>query len=113
MRGGARPNSGPKKGSKYRFDRELAARLETSGAVTPLDTLLAMMNDQNLDVMVRLRAATAAAPYVHKKKPVALEVAGRFEFLSPEEREQRRQLLLEEIRARAVRPPSDGEATNN
>jgi hypothetical protein len=45
--------------------------------------------------------AAAAAPYVHRRKPIALEVGGRFEFLSAEEIKARRQLLLEEIRKRA------------
>jgi hypothetical protein len=64
--------------------------------------LLAMMHDPKLDASIRVRAAAAAAPYVHRRKPQALEVSGKFEFLSEDERELRRRLLLDEIRARAA-----------
>jgi hypothetical protein len=105
-RGGARPNSGPKKGAKYRFNRELAERLKATGEVTPLDVMLAMMKDPDLPPEVRVRAAKGAAPYCHKRLPIALEVTGRFEFLSPEEREMRRNSLLEEIRLRRAHQSS-------
>lgn len=98
--GGARPNTGPKNGSKHKFDKELAKRLKDDGEVTPLDVMLAMMKDNGLEPMVRMRAAAAAAVYVHRKKPQALEISGKFEFLSPEERAMRRNLLIEEIRTR-------------
>ena len=105
------PRAGRPKGHKGKFNRELAARLQTNGELTPLDVLLCMMNDDDLDPDVRIRAAIGAAPYVRRRKPQSLEVAGKFEFLSPEEREQRRQLLLDEIRSKMVRDA--GEATNN
>ena len=99
-RGGARPNSGPKKGAKYRYNRELARRMEANAELTPLDCMIQIFRDPTAPTEVRVRAAVGAAPYVHRRKPVALEVTGKFEFLSPEERERRRILLLEEIRLR-------------
>lgn len=95
---GTCPN--PEGRGRERFRKELKARLEANGELTPLDVMLAIMRDPELDVMIRLRAATAAAPYVHRRKPQAFEVSGKFEFLSPEEREMRRELLLDEIRQR-------------
>jgi hypothetical protein len=100
MHGGPRPNSGRKKGSKARYNRELAERLKANGEVTPLDVMLAVMRDQTLSPEVRVMAAAKAAPYVHRRKPQALEVSGKFEFLTEDERELRRRLLLDEIRAR-------------
>ena len=95
------------------FHRWISHCMSAAGLkeLTPLDVLLCMMNDDDLDPDVRIRAAIGAAPYVRRRKPQSLEVAGKFEFLSPEEREQRRQLLLDEIRSKMVRDA--GEATNN
>lgn len=110
MRGGARPNSGKKQGSKHRFQRELDAKLKADGELTPLDVMLAMMQDKELPPEIRIRAAQGAAPFVHRRKPQALEITGKFEFLSPEEREMRRGLLLDEIRQRmanAGKTPGD------
>ena len=111
MRGGKRPN-GKKKGSKHRFQRELAERLKANGELTPLDVMLAIARDPDQPPEVRIRAAVGAAPYVHRRKPQAFEVSGRFEFLDAAEREARRQLLLDEIRARASRDVSSGTNTN-
>ncbi len=99
MRGGARPGAGKKKGSKHKYSRELAEKLNASGGLSPLDLFTCVANDTSISVEARIMAARAAAPYVHHRKPQALEITGKFEFLSPEERELRRQLLLEEIRS--------------
>lgn len=96
--GGPRPNSGRKKGSGPKYSKELADKLNAEGALTPLDLFTCVVNDTKMSIEARLLAARGAAPYVHKRKPQALEIGGKFEFLSPEERELRRQLLLEEIR---------------
>lgn len=98
-----RSNAGRPKGSKSRFNKELESKLKANGELTPLDVMLAVAADPEVDVQTRVRAAQGAAPYVHRRKPQAMEITGKFEFLSPEEREMRRQLLLEEIRARAAR----------
>jgi hypothetical protein len=74
--------------------------MEANAELTPLDCMIQIFRDAAVPTEVRVRAAVGAAPYVHRRKPVALEVTGKFEFLSPEERERRRILLLEEIRLR-------------
>lgn len=102
-RGGARPNAGAKKGSKHRYQRELDIKLKENGRLDPLDVMLAMAADTELAPEIRIRAATGAAPYVHRRKPQAMEITGKFEFLSPEEREMRRSVILEEIRMRRAK----------
>ena len=64
-RGGARPNSGRKKGQPNRKTAETIA-LAAKG-MTPLEYLLELMRDKAQDEKMRLAAATAAAPYVHAK----------------------------------------------
>ncbi len=100
--------AGRPKGRKSKFQRELNAKLRANGELTPLDVMLAMMVDETLDPAIRIRAAQGASPFVHRRKPQALEITGKFEFLSPEERELRRNLLLEEIRQRAAARSSIG-----
>lgn len=106
MRGGPRPNSGRKRGTKNRYSKELAARMRATGYAEPLDILLMIANDPSVPVEIRARAAKDAAVYVHRRKPVALEVSGRFEHLSPEEVKLRREQLLEEIRKRHAASPN-------
>lgn len=43
---------------------------------TPLEFLLGVMESTKMPIPFRLDAAKAAAPYVHKKMPVNLEVGG-------------------------------------
>lgn len=44
-----------------------------SGIELPLTFLLRVMNDSSKDLLVRIECARAAMPYVHRKKPVAVE----------------------------------------
>lgn len=74
----------------------------------PLDILLMIANDPELPADLRARAAKDASVYVHKRKPIGIEISGKYEFLSPEEREMRRNLLLEEIRERQVKNAGSG-----
>jgi small-conductance mechanosensitive channel len=112
-RGGARPNSEPKKGSKQRQLKSLAERAEQihaaaeaaaklllAGELTPLELLLCVMRDKHEDMRLRLKAGTAAAPYVHKRRPQAVDVTGSSESMTAEQIEYRRRLLLDEIRSR-------------
>lgn len=66
--GGARPGAGRPKGKK---DRVLVAAPQLEKAVldgmTPLEYLLSVMRDPQMDGFRRDRAAVAAAPYVHEK----------------------------------------------
>lgn len=54
----------------YMIAQEIAAQY----AITPLDYLLSLVNDSSNHVGLRLEAAKAAAPYVHKKMPAAMEM---------------------------------------
>lgn len=84
-RGGARPNSGSIKGSRYaaRAKRKLVlpqkivlaqkptlpAEASISGNIelTPLDFFLELMRDIEVDVATRLKAGALAAPFVHPR----------------------------------------------
>src|SRR3954467_9387820 len=64
MRGGERPGAGrPKRSMQPRRDRMMTAL--ASGRLSPLDYMLAVMNDPDADPARRDRMAVAAAPYVH------------------------------------------------
>src|SRR4051812_8498533 len=66
MRGGIRPGSGrPKRSSKSRRDRIMTA--PAPGRMSPLDYMLAVMNDPGVDDARRDGRAIAAAPYVHPR----------------------------------------------
>lgn len=78
-RGGPRPNSGgarPGAGRKPKVKAPIPAPIATestlpdapAAAFTPLAFLLAVMNDPAQDPKDRIRAAVAAAQYVHPKK---------------------------------------------
>jgi hypothetical protein len=45
----------------------VSERLAASADQTPLDLLLSIMRDESQNIRIRLRAAKAAAPYVHPK----------------------------------------------
>ena len=61
--GGARPGAGRKPQPK-----EEKITIATSGKQTPLEFLLAVMNDNEVEDKLRLDAAKTAAQYVHPKK---------------------------------------------
>lgn len=65
------PNGRPR-GSK---NKATAAQMEAvaDSGLTPLDFLLCVLRDDSQDVRVRIEAARAAAPYAHKRMPVAAE----------------------------------------
>ncbi len=73
-RGGYRPNSGPLKGAKYakrgvraRTSKRAIAEAAQAFGISPLEYMLAVMNDPDEDMDVRARMAIAAAPYCHRK----------------------------------------------
>lgn len=74
MRGGYRPNSGPKKGTKYKKKSAESKKQIIDkgggkiGSETPLEYMLRVMNDPNESEERRARMAQAAAPYVHKRQ---------------------------------------------
>lgn len=75
MHGGKRAKAGRKPGSKGRLKKEVAAAAESKlddilkGRDCPLEHMLKVMSDAMKDDSLRLEAAKAAAPYVHKKQP--------------------------------------------
>jgi len=82
--GGARPGAGRPKGAANKLnDQARAQALE--GGISPLDYLLGVLRDSQLDRDTRIDAAKAAAPYVHARlaavehsgndeKPVRIEI---------------------------------------
>lgn len=61
--GGARAGTGPKPKLK-----EEKLTITTSGAQTPLEFLLSVMNDNEIEDRLRIDAAKTAAQYCHLKK---------------------------------------------
>ncbi len=61
--GGARPGAGRKPKPK-----EEKLTIATSGTQTPLEFLLSVMNDNEIEDRLRIDAAKTAAQYVHAKK---------------------------------------------
>jgi hypothetical protein len=67
-RGGARPGAGRPKGStERRFLEQPEQRKRYKNATTPIEYLLAVMNDPLADFRRRDRAARAAVKYCHPK----------------------------------------------
>lgn len=64
--GGARPNSGRRKGSLNKTTQEQREAVLSTG-ITPLEYMISVMRDESNDFDKRLDAAKAAAPYVHPK----------------------------------------------
>ena len=73
-RGGARPGSGRKPGTRNKRTDEQAAAVAASG-LTPLEYMLSVMRSEAADESKRLEAAKAAAPYVHARLN-AVELSG-------------------------------------
>lgn len=68
-RGGYRPGSGPKKGTKYKKkSAEAGKQCESLENLDPLTYMLKVMNDEGADKERRDRMAIAAAPFVHPRK---------------------------------------------
>jgi hypothetical protein len=71
MRGGKRIGAGRKRGTKDSKPRLSAARKVALAAaeagLVPLDYMLEIMRDPNADPNERLKAAIAAAPYIHPR----------------------------------------------
>lgn len=67
--------AGRPKGANCKRKELLAAR-KAAGGKLPLDYLLDVMRDETLELSERLEAAKAAAPYLHRKMPQAIEHSG-------------------------------------
>jgi oxalate decarboxylase/phosphoglucose isomerase-like protein (cupin superfamily) len=57
-----------------RIDAIERTRLAINAGQTPLEFLLEVMRDANHDLPLRLEAARAAAPYIHKRLPTDLVI---------------------------------------
>lgn len=66
QRGGYRPGSGRKLGSKNRIPDEIEDEAASFG-MTPLEYMLAVMRDERVDKARRDRMAAAAAPFCHAR----------------------------------------------
>lgn len=66
MRGGKRPGAGRPPGARNRKTLDVAEAIEASG-MTPLEYMVAVMRNKDVDPQVRLEAAKGAAPYVHAR----------------------------------------------
>lgn len=58
--------------NRYALDEMMRRELAQTG-MTPLEFLLSVMYDPNAKLELRLDAAKAAAPFMHRKMPVAVE----------------------------------------
>lgn len=71
-RGGSRPGSGRPKGAvsakKAAQIEQASSIVDQRGDMSPLEYMLDVMNDPNVEGFRRDRMAVAAAPYVHMKK---------------------------------------------
>jgi hypothetical protein len=86
-RGGRRTGSGRKKGLPNGFKSIVPAAFKRSvelqadaEGVSPLRILLRFANDEDLPVSLRLAAASAAAPFVHRKlAPLPTPMGAQFD----------------------------------
>lgn len=65
-RGGRRPGAGRKPGSIDRDKKAMLKEIAESG-LTPLEFLVKMYRNPNLEIERRIDAAKAACPYVHTR----------------------------------------------
>lgn len=82
-RGGPRPGSGRKPGTRNKRTEEQVHAIEASG-LTPLDYMLGVMRDESEDKVRRLDAAKAVAPYCHARL-TAIEHSGVIASMTHEE----------------------------
>lgn len=71
-RGGLRPGAGRPPGSKNKKSRGTSpaciAAMAKAFNMTPLEYMLAVMNDESQDIARRADMAVAAAPFIHERK---------------------------------------------
>lgn len=73
-------------------------KIERRGRKTPLEFLLTCMWDTDNPIVVRMEAAKSAAPFIHKKQPMAVEHHGDIELipvLAPSKEELAKEYLDE------------------
>lgn len=82
-RGGARPGSGRKPGTRNKRTEEQVEAIAASG-LTPLDYMLGVMRDETEEKGRRLDAAKAVAPYCHARL-TAVEHSGSIAAMTHEQ----------------------------
>jgi hypothetical protein len=79
-----------------------------AAGLTPVDYLLGIMRNDELDLPIRLDAAKAVAPYVHPRLAVIDSTVRQAEAVSPlndeEKRARARAMILEAFRERPEPP---------
>lgn len=69
--------AGRKKGAqtkRHLLTDEQRKQLATlAGGITPLEFLMSILRDDDADLKEKLEAAKIAAPYMHRKMPIAIE----------------------------------------
>jgi hypothetical protein len=73
--GGRRPGAGRKPGVRSKLNQALDAGFKLKGK-SPLEILMEIAQRETEDSETRVKAASAAAPYIHRKLPEALELSG-------------------------------------
>lgn len=85
--GGARKGAGRKPRKMAQPVEVVPLEAKPTGARDPLAFLLSVMEDENASAADRLKAATAALPFVHPKpggkKPAEKGSGGRFKAATP------------------------------
>ena len=98
-RGGARLGAGRKSNAvRAAIEACEVAAKRSKGQMTPLDFMLAVMNDDEQDMRVRTAMAQAAAPYCH----------GRVAESAPGKKEQARTAAAEQNGLYETRQPPAG-----
>jgi len=82
-----RPGPGRPKGSKDKkgaraMSQEIKERVMRTG-LTPLELFAEIYQDDNRLLEDRLEAAKAAAPFIHQKMPMKLDIAGEVGIIPP------------------------------
>lgn len=76
--GGPRPGAGRKAGAATKLNED-ARKQAAEGGLMPLEYMLQILRDEDIDPETRMDAAKAAAPYVHAKL-AAVELSGGLSF---------------------------------
>lgn len=72
------------RGKKTEHNRKLIVEeIQARGRRTPLEFLLRVMWNRKRPMEMRIEAAKAAAPYVHRKQPLELQHNGEVTIIPP------------------------------
>ena len=104
MRGGKRNGAGRKKGSVAKADAEARRKAVLTGE-TPLEYMLRIMRDEEIETSRRDAMAVAAAPFVHSRLSAVSvngEVVQRFELPDNLELAKALELYRDSLRGRSL-----------